>query len=247
MARGSQRSNRSRSGWMSNQPWMSRGGGALAGRRPGTPVAFPGEGDLSADVQADQGDGRAGLEDDVGGAWVTVGVELGVGGYVTGDLDGSAHDDKLLDVISQIGTVEKGLGDVGQGSEGDDYQVAGVFESGVLNEVGGRLGSRLGPGGRYRYAQAAGAVEVVGELELAGQRCIGSPVHGHFGTAQVGHEVEGVASCVFEAGVAADGSQGEDVELGRVECGDEGDGVVGAGVGVDDVFGHGVLICGSRR
>ena len=42
-------------------------GGALAGRTPGSPVAIPGEEDLSADVESDQGDGHAGLEDDVGG------------------------------------------------------------------------------------------------------------------------------------------------------------------------------------
>ena len=72
------------------------GGGLLAGRDGGLPVAFPGEEDISADVQSDQGDGRAGLEDDVGGAGVAVGVELGVGGYVAGDFDGAAHDDKLL-------------------------------------------------------------------------------------------------------------------------------------------------------
>ena len=182
--------------------------------------------------------GDAGLEDDVGRAWVAVGVELGVGGNVAGDLDGTAHDDKLFDVIAQVRPVYEGLGDVGQGSEGDYYQVAGVLESGVLNVVGGGLRSRLGLGGRYRHAQAAGAVEVVGEWELAGQRGFGAPVHGHVWSAQKGHEVEGVSGGVLEAGVAADGGQGEDVELGGVEGGYEGDGVVGAGVCVDDVFGH---------
>ena len=59
-------------------------GDALAWRCPGTPVSVPGEEDLSADIQSYQGDGRAGLEDDVGGAGVAVGVELGVGGNVAG-------------------------------------------------------------------------------------------------------------------------------------------------------------------
>ena len=154
-----------------------------------------------------------------------------------GDLDGTAHDDNLFDVIAQVRPVYEGLGDVGQGSEGDYYQVAGVLDGCVLN-VGGGLGSRRGPGGRNRYTEAAGAVEVVGEWEHTGQRGFGAPVHGHVGSAQMGHEVEGVSGGVLEAGVAADGGQGEDVELGGVEGGYEGDGVVGAGVCVDDVFGH---------
>ena len=189
MARGSQRSNRSRSGWRSNQPWMSRAAVCSLGEVVVCQSPSLVKKTSRQTSKSDQGDGRAGLEDDVGGAWVAVGVELGVRGYVAGDFDGSAHDYQLFDVISQIGTVEKGLGDIGEGSEGDDDEVAGVLESCLLDVVGSRLRSRLGLRGRDRYAQAAGAVEVVGELELTGQRCIGSPVHGHVGTAQVGHEV----------------------------------------------------------
>ena len=118
----------------------------------------------------------------------------------------------------------------------------------VLKVVGSRLGARRGLGSRKSNAQAAGSVEVVGEWELSGQRGFRALVHGHVGSAQMGHEVECVAGGVFEAGVSADGGQGEDVELGGVEGGDEGDGVVGAGVCVDDVFGHGVpLPCGFPR
>ena len=113
MARGSQRSNRSRSGCRSNQPWMSRAASRSLGDSAVSPVAFPGEEDFPADIEPDQGDGYAGIEDDVCGAGVAVGVELGVGGYVAGDLDGAAHDNNLLYVIAQIGAVEKGLGDVG--------------------------------------------------------------------------------------------------------------------------------------
>ena len=56
-----------------------------------------------------------------------------------------------------------------------------MLEGGVMDVVCGRFGSsrRLGVGDRY--AEAAGAVEVVGEWELSGQRGLGAPVHGDVG------------------------------------------------------------------
>ena len=116
----------------------------------------------------------------------------------------------------RTGRSRKGLGDVGQRSEGEDDKLAGVVAGGGLEVVGSRLRAWRGLGSRKSNAQATGAVEVVGEWELSGQRGFCAPVHGHVGSAQMGHEVECVAGGIFESGVSADCGQGEDVELGGV-------------------------------
>jgi hypothetical protein len=88
-------------------------------------------------------------------------------------------------------------------------------------------------------AQAVTAVEPVGVIVGAGERFFGASEHGDGGVAEF-RGVEGVAGGLRDGDVAGDGGDGEDVYVRIAESHDEGYGVVGGGVGVDqEVASHG--------
>ncbi len=82
-------------------------------------------------------------------------------------------------------------------------------------------------------AEAVFAVEPIGAAERAFQRMGLAGENGDVGIAEFGG-VEGVAGGLGERDVAGDDGDGGDADVGSAESHDDGDGVVGAGVGVDE-------------
>ena len=94
---------------------------------------------LVADIEGKQDLlGDCGIEHDRGRFGVEPEVELGCFGGIAGRVNVAAHDDDLLDARSQVRAADQNLGEVGEGSDGDDSEIAvGLFDGGQQAFHGG--------------------------------------------------------------------------------------------------------------
>src|ERR1700730_1005928 len=197
---------------------------------------------FAGDVETDHGERNAGIEDDARGFGIHVEIEFG-GGSDSASAERAAHDD---DGVDQRGDGWVGLeegGDVGERPDGDDGNLAGIRADDAADDFAG--GFRDGLEFRFGEIHAAEAVVAVGVFggdQAANERNGGSGGDGDVGAAGYFDEAEGVRKREGERNVAADGRYGFDVEFRGAEGQEDSDGVVHAGVGVED---DAVRFCGS--
>src|SRR5580704_1124184 len=213
--------------------------------------------DFAGDVEADHGERNAGIEDDARGFGIHIEIEFG-GGSDVAAAERAAHDDDGFDQRSNRGIGFEDGGDVGERADGDDGNFARVGADDAANEFGGGFGDGLGFGfGEIHAAEAVVAVGVFGGDEAANERSGGAGGYGDVGAAGDFNQAQGVGKSERERDVAADWRDGFDVEFGGAEGEEDGDGVVDAGVGVeDDAVGFGGsgrrvgcegFVCGEKR
>lgn len=192
-----------------------------------------GQSGLAGCVESEHGHGDAGMEDDFGGVGINPDVEFAVLGVVA-DGGGAAHDDDALDVVFEIGVFHDGDGDVGQGSDGDDFEFAGEFLSFFVHDVPGFHGIVVPFGHGQRVAgHAVAAMDLPCGLQFDDQRAVCPFGDAGFNAQHVG-QVQGVAGGVLVFDVAGYRGDGPDVEAGEAVSQHDRVGVVHTGVAVND-------------
>ena len=197
---------------------------------------------LVGDVEGHDHQRNAGFEHDISGFGVDVDVELGRGGDVAALKAAAAHQDDLGHAGDDVGGALEGGGDVGQGAEGAEGDRArGMGAERVDQVVDGVLGLQgMGRVGERDAVKAGLAVDMLGGDELAGKGGIAAGVDRGVAAREFDDDA-GVLLGEGERHVARDGGEGKDIQLGRGQRKEDGNGVVLAGVGVDDdLAGHGV-------
>jgi hypothetical protein len=196
---------------------------------------------LVGDVEGHDHQRHAGFEHDISGFGVDVDVELGRGGDVAALETAAAHQDDLGHAGDDVGGALEGGGDVGEGAEGaEGDQACGVGAEGVDEVVDGVLVLQgMGRLGQRDAVEAGLAVDVFGGDELAFQGAVCACVDGGLVAAEF-DDLAGVPLGEGQGHVPGDGGEGKDLKLRAGEGEEDGDGVVLAGVGVDDdLAGHG--------
>ena len=188
---------------------------------------------IARKLPADKLDGQARAEDDAGGFGVDPDVEFSGGGDVAFAARGPAHDDATAYVADDAWVALEGQGEIGEGAQGDD------FDAGVGNDCGDD-----GVDGVYRVggtmmrdvamvAESVGSVKPLRGFQGACERLRGARVNGDVRAAEF-DGAEGVAGALIHGDVASDDGDGDDFYERGTERHDEGDCVVGGGVGVDE-------------
>ena len=188
------------------------------------------------EVQADQGEFEAAAEDDRGGVRVGVDVVFGGRGHVA-EVHGAAHQHDLVDGGGDVGGEAQGEGEVGERAEhaqGDAGGCCGA-QQGDQGGDGVGLGRRLGGRGEVGAVEAVGAADEFGGFQGEDQGGGAAGVDRDFGVAGEFDDAAGVGGGLRDRDVAGDGGDhGHGETVGQSEGEEDGDGVVLAGVGVDD-------------
>ena len=205
-----------------------------------------GENHPSGYVQGDQLYGQSRGEDRRGGLGVHVDVELGGGGDIAGHRHGSAHHDDPGSLGQAPAVTLERQGDIGQRSEGDDHETPGEAISRLENQIG-PVQHLKGMRGLWvakptvRLTEATEVSETVVTVEMgrgdqrADQRAGGAPGHARalVGARHV-EDAESVGGAEVDPDVARHRGDGLHGDLGRAEGQQDGEGVVDAGIGVDE-------------
>ncbi len=226
---------------MGEQLTGQAGAGLAAGAQPVDLVAV--HDDLLEDVQAVHRDRHTGGQQDRRRLGVVPDVELRDRRGVPGR-HGPAHEHDPLDVAGHLGVAAQQQGDVRERCGRDQGHRARGGQDLPVQEGDGVDGHR-GPGGRGQ-AQVAHAVGAVhrGRAGRLQQRALGAPGHRDVGGARLLQHGEGVADHPVHVGVPGHAGHRPEVES-RVAYGEQqGQGVVDAGVAVDD-HGSGLTVHGG--
>ena len=188
---------------------------------------------LFGDVQPRHDDGDAGAEHQPGGLRVHQDIELGGGGPVA-HLDAAPHQGYLGDLGLQVRVGQQQLGHVGQGAGGDQGDGLLAVSDGLGHQFHGGKGAQLGLGLRQGGAVQAGlAVDHRGDDGL-GDDGPGVPLGNRDVQPDEGHDALGVVGGLFDDLVAAHRGDSQYLQAGAGLCQYPGDGVVVAGVAVQD-------------
>ena len=197
----------------------------------------PGRKNAVSDIKRDHGDLDAAAENDVGRLGIDEDVELGRRCDVA-DLEiAAAHHDDLGDAAGGRGRLDQGHGDVGERAEGAERDRARFgSEQRVDEEIDAML--RLEFQLRFRQigsVEPGRAVDMLGGHGLPSHRADRAGIDRNIGAAGELDHLQRVLGVLGEPDIAGDDDDGEDVELfGRGERQQDGDGVVLAGVRIDD-------------
>src|SRR4051794_3189689 len=188
---------------------------------------------LVGDVEPDHRDVDSTREDAVRGFRIRPDVELRRGRDVALG-DGAAHQDDAGDALPDAGVAGEEEGNIGQRPHGDEDDAVALLE-GRSDEVdrvpcGGPdlRGRQVGP------VEAGLAVDMGCRPLLTDERPVAADVHRDVGAVDVLEDLERVGGRLLEGLVARDRGDTEHLHLGRGEREQERDGVVVAGIGVED-------------
>jgi len=78
-------------------------------------------------------------------------------------------------------------------------------------------------------------MHVVSALQIPHQWAIGADMHGHRGSDEVSC-VQRILSCLFDRAVTRNGGDADDIDIRVLQSHEQGDGIVGRGIGVDEEF-----------
>ena len=190
-------------------------------------------------VQTHDGDVRAAAVEFIGGDGVAEDVRLGARVDVAVDEEGATEVDDLAEVLHhRVAVGAKGERDVRGGGEGDDGDLAGVRVGGLDDELGGGFAlDHLSRGwGLIGVSESVVAVDKVRDalLLLAHDRGVMALVHGDVRASELFEDVQRVLRRHLRANVAEQGRDAHHLHLGAAQREQDGEGIVHAGVGVDD-------------
>ena len=198
-------------------------------------------------VEAAHDYGEARSEDLARGLGVDVDVELR-GRRRVAQADAAAHEGDQRDAVFEVRALAQKHRDVRQGSEGDKGHGPWRGLHGVGHErrrlagIGCEAGLRdLGP------VQPALAVDGLGGLKVAFERCGGAGRHGHVLAPYEGQDAQRVAGGLLERDVAGHRGHGDHVQLRGAAGHHHRHGVVVAGVDVQDHGGRDAFSLHGRR
>ncbi len=188
-------------------------------------------------VERDHGDRHAAPQHDVGGLGIDIDVELGSRGDVA-DLEiGARHHHDLADPRRDVGSLDQRHADVGERPEGAERDRSRLLAAQRVDDVVDAV-LRLE---RLLRLRQVGAVEPGRPVDMLGgdqhpaHRPLAAGIDRHLRAAGELDHLQRIPGILGEADIAADRDDAEDVELLRRGQGEEDrDGVVLAGVGVDD-------------
>jgi hypothetical protein len=111
----------------------------------------------------------------------------------------------------------------------------GCFYDGVDRmHVAGRLtGSRIAV-----IAKTVSAVKPSRVLIRPKKRLIGTCIHGNFGSAQL-NGIQSIACRLLNINISSDRRNGDHLNVAPAQCHDDGYGIVGSGVCIDEEMSHG--------
>ncbi len=163
-------------------------------------------------------------------------VELGGRRDVAAPVRRAAHQHQLGDAGGDLGRHDEGGRDIGQRPESAQGDAGGFGVAQCLDQPQDAM---LGPHrlGRLRQdeiAETTGAMRPLGIQPVRADRPRAAGIDADVGAAGQFDEGAGVARSRGERHVAGDRHQAQHLELGRGQCQQDGDGVVDAGIGVDD-------------
>ena len=202
-----------------------------------------GEQGLQRHVEADHGGADAGAEHRVGGVGVLTDIGLGPGIDIPGDGQGPAHEDDV-ETLDQARILVQGRGEVGQRPGGDVDELLAVLPRGLDEEVDGVRGGGAPRGGRdVSLAEPIAAVDEGGDLldgEVLGSGGVRQTrMHRHRASPQNVEDGQGIAHRILHEDIAVCGGDADELGLGAAERIGDREGVVDAGVQVEDQFlGH---------
>ena len=190
--------------------------------------------DVVAHVEADERHGNARAEDDVGRLRVVEDVELRMRRDVARHLDRAAHDHDVFDPACHSRLLVDGSGDVRQRAQRDYRQLAAKGGRQADQIVGGSDAHDAGVGSRKTHRKPTPAMVVGRVLECSLERAACTAGHRHVPSAKVVQQSQRITGSVRQRRIAPDRRQAEDVESRRGERHHQRQGIVGAGVGIDD-------------
>jgi len=191
---------------------------------------------LAGGVEADEAEFPSGGEDAFEGDGIEEGVPFGMGrgGDVTGDAEGSSHPGEFADGEAEAGFVAESEGEVGKRAKGKDVD-GGALAEAAFEEGGGGFVLRGDAGdGELAEETVGGGAPVGGEGGGALEGAGGADEDGDFGMVAVGEEAGDGFGSGGGVSEAVDGGDGLDLDIGALEEEEDGEEVVGAGVGIDD-------------
>ena len=199
------------------------------------------DGAAAAEMPADQFDRELATDDGAGRFGIAPDIVFGGGSDVTFAAGIAAHENEARNVASEVRAQFERQRDVGERADSNDHD-AGIGFNGLQDSVDGvKLFGDAVLRSITAIGEAVFAVEPVGRSVRACQRLGGANVDRRFGVAEFG-DVEGVARSLVDGDIAGDGGDGAEVDVRVAKGHENGDSVVGGGVGVDEernFVGHG--------
>ena len=175
---------------------------------------------------------------------VELGGLAGVGDVAEGT---AAHDDEALEVLGQVGMEAQAGGDIGQRTDGHQYQLAAVANGFLIDDLPGRLGIGL----LLDFAKLDGAYTCAamdtGSVAVPGieQGLFGAETNAAVDVQQV-TQTEDIAAGQVGRDIAFDRGDGDEIQQLAGIGQRQGVAVVNAGIAVDnegDLFHSGNLRC----
>ena len=206
---------------------------------------------LVGDVQRQHHDRPAALEHRMGGVRVDIDIELGRRRGVAGDHRGPAHQHDFADFGQDARRLDDGLGDVGQRPQRAKRDAVRPGGQACLDDKIHRmpLGRRHGWRRQVAAVQPGLAMHIFRRYQRPQHRSGTAGIHRNVGAPRQFHQPARIGGGQLQRYVAGDAGDAADIELVRRGHGhQQGDGIVLAGVGVDDdgAGGHGGSNGGGR-
>src|SRR3954447_16171649 len=187
----------------------------------------------AAEVPADHFDVHARVEDDAGGFGIDPYIELCGRGDVALATGITAHDDAALYGLCKAWFAGERESDVGERAECNDFD-SRIGANGINNSVHRVRGFRSAfDGGIAVLSEAVFTVEPVGDREFAKERRGGASKNRNFRVADFSR-VERVVRGLRDRNIPGDDGYRCYANFFRTKRHDQGYGVVGSGVGVDE-------------
>ena len=199
-------------------------------------------------VQSGHPDGNAGAKHDVRRLRVHQNVEFRGAGPVA-VRDAAAHQTDAGNLRLQLRMRQQERGDIGQRPRRDDAHRAFAFAKYLCHQLHGaqpvRLHDRLRQRGAVQPGRAVNGRRVHGR----GKQRRGPPLSDRAAQSDQGAHAQGVVGGLFNGLIAADGGNGADVQKRAGVCQHPRDGVVMAGISVENdrkFFKHGSVLSGRE-
>ncbi len=195
-----------------------------------------GDWNLVGCVEADESERPTGIEDGFEGERIEKGVPLRLGGSrnVAGCVERTAHPDEVADGPAKTRLFAEGDREIGQRAEGEDIEGRSVQETAFQVGGGGFGLGRWMRGRQLAEELAGGSAPLGGKGGGSFERLRGADVDGNTRTVAISKETSDGLGASGGLGEAVDDGDGFNPDVRPLEQEQQGQEVVGAGVGIDE-------------